>query len=159
MQICPHCGTENLEGMIYCQSCGVALGVVSLSTRQLEDEDSPQGGTDKLGAENVLILQLEDDAMPIVVQIRDEIILGRVTEQGDNVTYINLTPYGADDEGVSRRHARLLRDHKSVYLMDLKSTNGTRLNGEPLSPSVEKQLRDGDEIMLGRMRLYIYFKT
>jgi hypothetical protein len=159
MQICPHCGTENLEGMIYCQSCGVALGAVSLSTRQLEDEDYPQGGTDKLGAENVLILQLEDDAMPIVVQIRDEIILGRVTEQGDNVTYINLTPYGADEVGVSRRHARLLRDHKSVYLMDLKSTNGTRLNGEPLSPSVERQLRDGDEIMLGRLRLYIYFKV
>jgi hypothetical protein len=159
MQICPHCGTDNLEGMIYCQSCGVALGVVSLSTRQLEDENDPQGGTDKLGPENVLILQLEDDAMPIIVQIRDEIILGRVTEQGDNVTYINLTPYGADDVGVSRRHARLLRDHKYIYLMDLKSTNGTRLNGEPLSPSVEKQLRDGDEIMLGRLRMYVYFKT
>jgi hypothetical protein len=158
MQICPHCGTENLEGMIYCQSCGVALGPVAISTRQLEN-DGARGGTDKLGAENVLILQLEDDDMPILVQVRDEIILGRVTEQGDNTTFINLTPYGAEDLGVSRRHARLLRDHKAVYLMDLKSTNGTRLNGEPLSPSVEKRLRDGDEIMLGRLRLYVYFKT
>jgi hypothetical protein len=158
MQICSHCGTENLEGMLYCQSCGVALGPVSLSTRQLEGED-PRGGTDKLGAENVLILQLEDETMPIIVQIRDEIILGRMTEQGDTVTYINLTAYGAEDMGVSRRHARLLRDHKAVYLMDLKSTNGTRLNGESLSPSVEKRLRDGDEVMLGRLRFYVYFKT
>lgn len=158
MQICPHCGTENLEGMIFCQSCGVALGAVALSTRQLES-DEQRGGTDRLGAENVLVLQLEDDEVPIVVQIRDEIILGRMTEQGDNVTYINLTPYGAEDMGVSRRHARILRDHKSVYLMDLKSTNGTKVNGEPLSPSVEKRLRDGDEVMLGRLRIYVYFKT
>jgi hypothetical protein len=158
MQICPHCGTENLEGMIFCQSCGVALGAVALSTRQLES-DEQRGGTDRLGAENVLVLQLEDDEIPIMVQIRDEIILGRMTEQGDNVTYINLTPYGAEDMGVSRRHARMLRDHKSVYLMDLKSTNGTKVNGEPLSPSVEKRLRDGDEIMLGRLRIYVYFKT
>jgi hypothetical protein len=158
MQICPHCGTENLEGMIFCQSCGVALGAVALSTRQLES-DEQRGGTDRLGAENVLVLQLEDDEVPIMVQIRDEIILGRMTEQGDNVTYINLTPYGAEDMGVSRRHARMLRDHKSVYLMDLKSTNGTKVNGEPLSPSVEKRLRDGDEVMLGRLRIYVYFKT
>jgi hypothetical protein len=158
MQICTHCGTENIEGTIYCQSCGVALGPVSLSTRQLEDDD-PRGGTDKLGAENVLVLQLEDDVMPIIAQIRDEIILGRVTEQGDNMTFINFTPYGAEDMGVSRRHARLLRDHKAVYLMDLRSTNGTKLNGESLSPSVEMRLRDGDEITLGRLRMYVYFKT
>jgi hypothetical protein len=75
MQICPHCGTENLEGMIFCQSCGVALGAVALSTRQLES-DEQRGGTDRLGAENVLVLQLEDDEVPIMVQIRDEIILG-----------------------------------------------------------------------------------
>lgn len=157
MQICSHCGMENMEGTIYCQSCGVALAPVSLSTRQLAD--NTRGGTDRLGEENALILQVEDNPTPIVAQIRDEIVLGRVSEQGDNVTYINLTPYGADDMGVSRRHARLLRDYKAVYLMDLKSTNGTRLNGEPLSPAVEKRLRDGDEITLGRLRLYIYFKT
>ena len=48
-----------------------------------------------------------------------------------------MTPYGADDLGVSRRHARLLRDQKAVYLTDLNSTNGTRLNGESLPSSVE----------------------
>ena len=158
MQICSHCGTENLEGMIYCQSCGVALGPMALSTRQLEDDD-PHGGTDKLGAENVVILQMEAEEVPIIVQIRDEIILGRVNEQGDTTTFINLTPYEAENMGVSRRHARMVRDHKAVYLMDLKSTNGTRLNGEPLAPSVEKRLRDGDEITLGRLRMYVYFKT
>ncbi|MBN1562706.1 MAG: FHA domain-containing protein [Anaerolineae bacterium] len=158
MQICPHCGTENLEGMLYCQKCGVALGPVPLSTRQLT-EDDVHGGTDQLGADNVVILQVENDETPILVQVRSEVVFGRVTEQSDTTTYINLTPYGADDLGVSRRHARLLRDGKAVYLMDLNSTNGTQLNGESLPTSVEKRLRDGDEILLGRMRVFIYFKT
>jgi pSer/pThr/pTyr-binding forkhead associated (FHA) protein len=136
----------------------VALGPISLSTRQIEG-DNPRGGTDQLGTENVVILQVENDASPMVVQIREDIILGRTSESSDVTTHINLTDYDAEEMGVSRRHARLVRDHKAVYLMDLKSTNGTRLNGEPLSPSVEKRLRDGDEIMLGRLRIYIFFKT
>jgi pSer/pThr/pTyr-binding forkhead associated (FHA) protein len=158
MQICPHCGTENLEGMLYCQKCGVALGPVPISTRQLPDYEG-HGGTDLLGADNVVILQVGNDETPILIQVRSEVVFGRVTEQSDTTTYINLTPYGADDLGVSRRHARLLRDGKAVYLMDLNSTNGTLLNGETLPASVEKRLRDGDEIMMGRMRVYVYFKT
>lgn len=158
MQICPHCGTENLEGMLYCTQCGVALGPVPLSTRQLPDEEG-RGGTDQLSPDNVLILQVENDETPIFVQIRSEVILGRITDQSEATTYLNLTPYGADDRGVSRRHARLLRDGQAVYLMDLNSTNGTQLNGEALPASVERRLRDGDEISLGHLRVFIYFKT
>lgn len=158
MQICPHCGTENLEGMLYCTQCGVALGPVPLSTRQLPDDEG-KGGTDKLSTDHVLILQVENDESPIFLQIRSEVIIGRITEQSETTTYLNLTPYGADDKGVSRRHARLLRDDDTVYLMDLNSTNGTQLNGEPLAASVEKKLKDGDEITLGHLRVYVYFKA
>lgn len=158
MQICPHCGKDNLEGMLYCQKCGVALGPVPLSTRQLSDEEG-RGGTNELGSDNVVILQVESDETPILVQVRSEVVFGRVTEQSDTTTYINLTPYGAEDLGVSRRHARLLRDGKTVYVMDLNSTNGTQLNGEVLPASVEKRLTDGDQITLGRLRVYVYFKA
>lgn len=157
MQLCPHCGTENLEGVVFCKNCGIALGPVPLATRRL-DEDPERGGTDQLGADGVLILQVGDDAQPIMVQVRNEVILGRVSEQTEDTTYINLTPYGAENLGVSRRHCRLLRDNKAVYVMDLKSTNGTRLNGEPLPAAVEKRVRDGDEIALGRMKLFVYFR-
>lgn len=158
MQLCPHCGTENFEGVIFCERCGIALVPVPLATRQLQ-EPGVTGGTDTLSAEGVLILQIDEDQPPLMVQIRHEIVLGRVSEQTDTATAINLTPYGADELGVSRRHARLLRDSQAVYLMDLRSTNGTRLNGEPLPVSVEKRLRDGDEITLGRLKMYVYFKT
>ncbi len=158
MQLCPHCGYENPEGVIYCEQCGVALVAVSLSTRQLDDAEE-FGGTDRLGEEQVLILQVGDDETPILVKIRNEVILGRLSKTEENVTYINLAPYGADEAGVSRRHARLLREEDAVFLADLNSTNGTWLNGEPLQAAVEKRLRDGDEITLGRLKVYVYFKV
>jgi hypothetical protein len=157
MQLCPHCGTENLEGVIYCEKCGIALIPMPLATRQLEEGEEHKN-SDDLGADNVVILQIGTEETPMLVQMRNEVIFGRVTEQSDRTTYINLTPYGAEEAGVSRRHARLLRDNKAVFLMDLNSTNGTRLNGESLAASVEKRLRDGDEITLGRLKVYVYFK-
>jgi hypothetical protein len=158
MQLCQHCGQTNREGMVFCQRCGVALIPLPLSTRQLMGEDV-HSGTNELGADGVIMLQIGPDDMPITVQVRQEVVLGRMSEQSDTTTYINLTPYGADEHGVSRKHARLLRDNKALYLADLNSTNGTRLNGEILPSGVERRLRDGDEITLGRLKLFVYFKT
>ncbi len=157
MQICPHCGKENFEGVIFCDRCGVALVAVPLATRQLSQAED-RGGADSLGGENILIIQVENQDNPITIQVKHEIILGRVSDTSDTTTYINLTPLGGDLRGVSRRHARLLREGGAVYLMDLNSTNGTRLNGESLAAGVEKRLRDGDEIALGKLRLYVFFK-
>lgn len=156
MQVCGHCGTGNLEGTIYCQNCGVALVAVPLSTRRLRTSDDP-GGVDGLSLDGVLILQIGDVPEPIVVQVREEVVLGRYAHQGDGPTYLNLTPYGAAEAGVSRRHARLLRVHRAVYLMDMNSTNGTQLNGQPLPAGVEKRLRDGDEILLGQLKVTLFF--
>ena len=158
MLLCSHCGHENRAGSIYCERCGVALVPIPLSTRKLEDGDVG-GSTDQLGADGVVILQVENDETPILVQMRREVVLGRVTEtDNEERTYINLLPYGADEAGVSRRHVRLLREGRAVYALDLNSTNGTHVNGEPLQPGVERRLRDGDELVLGRLKLYIYFK-
>jgi pSer/pThr/pTyr-binding forkhead associated (FHA) protein len=157
MQICPHCGKENFEGVIFCDRCGVALVAVPLATRQLSQADD-RGSGDSLGSDNILIIQVESQDNPITIQVKHEIILGRVSDTSDTTTYINLTPFGGDLRGVSRRHARLLREGSAVYLMDLNSTNGTRLNGESLAAGVEKRLRDGDEIAVGKLRLYVFFK-
>jgi len=51
------------------------------------------------------------------------------------------------DAGISRSHARLQRVGEHVYVEDLKSANGTFLNGERVT--VAQQLRDGDKITLG----------
>ncbi len=50
------------------------------------------------------------------------------------------------DDGVSRRHAMVVRVGGELCLEDLQSANGTRVNGEPITRHV---LRNGDTIQLG----------
>jgi len=51
------------------------------------------------------------------------------------------------DQWLSRHHAEIQQRGDGYYLLDLKSKNGTLLNGEPLGQ--ERRLRDGDIITLG----------
>jgi hypothetical protein len=51
-----------------------------------------------------------------------------------------------DDPNVSRRHAEIRRRGSDVYVVDLGSTNGTRVNGLRVK---EQLLNDGDEIEVG----------
>jgi len=50
------------------------------------------------------------------------------------------------DPNVSRRHAEIRRRGSEVVVIDLQSTNGTRVNGMPVR---EKVLADGDEVSVG----------
>jgi len=50
------------------------------------------------------------------------------------------------DPNVSRRHAEVRRQASDVVVVDLRSTNGTRVNGVPVR---ERVLADGDEISVG----------
>jgi len=50
------------------------------------------------------------------------------------------------DDGISRRHARVLQEGDRVTIEDLQSSNGTYVNGEQVTTS---ELHDGDKIRLG----------
>ena len=65
-----------------------------------------------------------------------ETFLGR----GQNAT-IRL-----NDDGISRRHARIFQNGGEVVIEDLKSSNGTTVNGTSVSLQT---LKDGDKIRLG----------
>lgn len=51
-----------------------------------------------------------------------------------------------DDDGVSRRHARVVQHASEVWLEDLESANGTFVNDDRI---VRRQLHDGDKIQMG----------
>ena len=55
-----------------------------------------------------------------------------------------------NDESVSRRHAEVRRQGSSIVVVDLGSTNGTKVNGSGVR---EQQLADGDQILVGTTRL------
>jgi pSer/pThr/pTyr-binding forkhead associated (FHA) protein len=69
-----------------------------------------------------------------------EAVLGR-----DNAAQV-IVPL----DGVSRRHARILFEGNAYWLQDLKSTNGTFLNGAPVVGDMRERLRHLDVIALGR---------
>jgi pSer/pThr/pTyr-binding forkhead associated (FHA) protein len=56
-----------------------------------------------------------------------------------------------DDPTVSRRHALVYRDETGARILDDRSLNGVFRNGERVDHA---ELEDGDEIALGRYRLY-----
>ena len=54
-----------------------------------------------------------------------------------------------DHESVSREHVRLLYTDENLYAEDLGSTNGTRINGNPLNPRELVVLQNNDQLELG----------
>jgi len=56
-----------------------------------------------------------------------------------------------DNEAVSRQHAQILENHGHYFLEDLKSRNGTLLNGKRIDAPVE--LHDEDLITLCDIRV------
>ena len=73
----------------------------------------------------------------------DHITVGR---HPDNAIWL-------DDVTVSRRHLELLHEDHDFFLHDLASLNGTYLNGQRVELAA---LRDGDEIRIGKFRLFYY---
>jgi len=55
-----------------------------------------------------------------------------------------------EDPAVSGHHARIVKIQAVFFLEDLKSTNGTAINGQPIT---RHQLRDADVITIGQHRI------
>ena len=73
---------------------------------------------------------------------KGRVIVGRAKE----------ADFRIDDPNVSRRHAVVFWSDGKVMLEDLDSTNGTMVNGRPVSISV---IQPGDVVMIGDCRIII----
>jgi hypothetical protein len=161
VQVCPNCGKDNPPQDTYCFSCGHILpaGIQALSTHSLSDVETLQPqvrwGTAYFGNQSILRIRIHHTGEWIEAKFETECVLGRTA--GGETPDVDLTPYGAIDSGVSRRHVKLTRQHATVMVQDLGSANGTFLNGEKLIPNQPRVLRNEDELCLGRLALRISF--
>lgn len=57
---------------------------------------------------------------------------------------------------ISRLHAQCTSDHLNIYLEDMRSTNGTFVNGRRLEPGEQYRLRAGDEVNFGQVCTWIF---
>lgn len=101
-----------------------------------------------------VVILVEEDRL--TYQIASTLLLGRNSpgETRDDLD-VDLSSYNALTLGVSRTHAQLRRENSLIYLHDMNSTNGTRINGRKLPVNIERLIRDGDEVLLGNLRLVI----
>lgn len=100
-------------------------------------EDQPQAKT--------VTLLLQDGSSRVFEVRNGSNIIGRGT----------ASDFRLPDTGVSRQHAEITWDGQDAVLVDLHSTNGTIVNGEPIDNWL---LADGDEISLGHSVLEVQIR-
>ncbi len=86
----------------------------------------------------------------ITLRILDGADRGRIFEDISTPLTIGReegNPIQLNDERISRFHLKIQEDEGKLVLTDLESTNGTKVNGEPVQLW---RLRPGDVISLGR---------
>jgi len=86
---------------------------------------------------------------------RSEFTLGRATEGQPILPDVDLAPYDAYSQGVSRFHASLKIVSQRISIVDLGSSNGTRVNGQKIVPNVDYPLSHGDILALGKFKIQV----
>jgi len=84
-----------------------------------------------------LIIEDDEGHTTIVPLVKEEITIGR--KEGNT---IRLT-----ERNVSRHHARLIKSNGTVFIEDLDSYNGVKVNGDKIS--ARTNVREGDLIEIG----------
>lgn len=120
---CPVCKTFNPAGLMFCKECGLIFD------RALPD--------DAFGAPTV--------QLPVLIDSngREHPIRPGANTIGREADIMLV------DTQVSRRHASLVSTDNTFTIEDLGSTNGTRVNGQPLSAGQKMTVSAGDTLSFG----------
>jgi adenylate cyclase len=90
-----------------------------------------------------------DVAMDELVRRQQSVLIGRDASEC-NVVLLNTS--------VSRRHARLSVDGNNIlHIEDVGSTNGTSINGEPITPGLIRPVEPGSTLKLGEIELVVRY--
>ena len=92
---------------------------------------------------------LTDRKATVAVPDQDSVIIGRT--YGATIADIDLGPYGGVEVGISRHHARLIRQGRRWLIDDLGSLNGTFVNEVRLKSGKPVVLKNGDLIRCSHM--------
>jgi len=161
-QLCVNCKTPYSADELYCSTCGYILPhTFNTSTVYLDKKQSKpvdlQWGTGYFHSRAQLFLRLTDSSQIIKVPLkRPAMTLGRSVD-ADDAHHLDLTPFGAFNLGVSRRHAAIYWMQDELLISDLESANGTYLNRTRLVPGDRHILRNRAVLQLGQMILRIQF--
>ena len=166
MIICPNCRHSELPGSLFCSECGALLeGVAGIATQsiqrttnQLVDQEEPSVPETAISLKAAVSICVVDSGQILPLENREEFTLGRSAEGQPITPDIDLAPFRAYEQGVSRLHASVRLEGKQVVATDLGSVNGTRLNSQKIPPHKPCNLNHGDVLTLGKMKLQILLR-
>jgi two-component system cell cycle response regulator len=111
--------------------------------KNIDDEPTAIGRVDSA----LLRAQSRRDRAHLIVLAGNS--LGRMFRLDQPETFIGRATDATirlEDDGVSRRHAKIMQMDGEVWVEDMKSANGTLINGQRVERSM---LQDGDKIQMG----------
>jgi FHA domain len=165
---CLYCGYKKItDTMKTCPRCGLPLTrEKQTATRLLTDAEDDIGtpgrwGTAGFSSRMNLVVKVHgfDKTFTFDAAQITKLTIGREDPDTRESPVVDLKDCKAIEKGVSRRHAAIIRrDTGTLSLVDQESDNGTYLNGQRLVPNQPRILRDGDEIRLGHLVLYVRFE-
>lgn len=84
-----------------------------------------------------------------VYRVENESIIGR--EENVDICL--------DDPNISSKHLKIIVKNNRIFLIDLGSSNGTKINSISIPPYQEIRLRVGDNITIGKLNLQLSKKS
>jgi hypothetical protein len=92
----------------------------------------------------------------VTLRLDHRLLVGRNGSDGSGETVdLDLNAYRAAVYGVSRLHAAMEYVDGELYVTDLGSTNGTRINGLLIEAQIPCRVRSGDELEFGRVHISV----
>jgi hypothetical protein len=175
MIICKKCGAQQVDGTIFCAECGATMDqaeqkpqrqtTASLFQREVGESDldlpdSPMvipAPEEDLTSGTTIHLVILNSGKRLKLDLSNNLIIGRRDSKTGQAPDIDLGRYGGYESGVSRKHAIISIRDGTCVVEDLKSHNGTAINGRRIMPYQPMPVHHGDELKFGKLIMRIEF--
>ncbi|MBN2044315.1 MAG: FHA domain-containing protein [Anaerolineales bacterium] len=117
-------------------------------------EPVPAGAEDTNGDSlKILMVGSKTASLNRGYRIINQAVVGR--DDGSKNVDIDLTQFGPEVKGVSRRHAEFKVSGNKLYVVDLQSSNGTYLRGRRLEAGQAIEVPSGSVLSFGALHVQV----